>query len=136
MYEALMNEVQKNAAEIWEDILWLYPTAGKLPSIAFELTKSKRAGYIQRRNGAITFNMAFILSIGIEDYKQTIAHELAHAVQFRCFPEAKQAHGKEFRSILQSIGMDTTTYHSYSVRKAREQVTPKKAANISAALLD
>lgn len=48
----------------------------------------------------------------------TIAHELAHFIAYKLFPNAQQWHGPEFRSIMQSIGYSGDTFHSMKKRDA------------------
>lgn len=47
-----------------------------------------------------------------ETLRQTVAHEVCHLYVATYKPFAKQAHGPEFRSMMQSIGLNGKTYHS------------------------
>jgi predicted SprT family Zn-dependent metalloprotease len=53
------------------------------------------------------------------DYTNTVIHELAHIFTADRFPHAKQAHGPEFRMIMQELGGKPNTYHNYEVQKAK-----------------
>ena len=130
---SLQADITILASNIWQDADMIFPNIGELPSITFELKATKTAGYITRRDQVITYNLAYCFDI--EEYSQIVAHELAHAIQFRIYPDAKQAHGGEFRYILKQLGYDTATYHSYSSKKAAKNVTPKNSANLLADML-
>lgn len=54
--------------------------------------------------------------------KETLAHELAHVIQYVCFPHAKQAHGPEWKRIMRDLGFEPSTYHSME----RPKVNGKK----------
>lgn len=43
---------------------------------------------------------------------RTVPHEVVHLYVAKYFPKAKQAHGKEFRMLMQQLGCDTSTYHT------------------------
>lgn len=81
-------------------------------------------------NKGVEFNLAFFCSLDNKaDFDEVIAHELAHIIQYRIYPKAKQAHGPEFRTIMQLIGFSGKTYHNFSVAKAK--VMAVKLANES-----
>jgi len=76
-----------------------------------------RAWYHQHR---IEYNLAYVMTLkDISCYDETIAHELAHIIVHKVYPRYKQAHGVEFRGIMQAIGFTGRTYHSYSVSAAK-----------------
>jgi len=54
---------------------------------------------------------------------RTVPHEIAHLVTHRVYPFAKQAHGPEWRSVMNRLGVsDSSRCHSYdtsSVAKPR-----------------
>jgi len=84
-----------------------------------EATKYAGVAYFNLTKG-IKYNLAFICSMeNHTEFDRTIAHELAHVIQFRLYPRAKQAHGPEFRAIMLVLGYNGSTYHSYSVSKAK-----------------
>jgi predicted SprT family Zn-dependent metalloprotease len=53
------------------------------------------------------------------NYSNTVLHELAHLFTAARFPNAKQAHGPEFRMIMLELGGKPNTYHNYEVQKAK-----------------
>lgn len=48
-----------------------------------------------------------------ETFINTILHEIAHLIQRIYIPNAKQAHGPEWRNICSVIGCNGKTYHNY-----------------------
>jgi SprT protein len=62
----------------------------------------------------VSFNEILALENG-SVFKNTIAHELAHLVTFQIYPDRKQNHGPEFRSVMQTLGYSPSTYHTYDI---------------------
>lgn len=54
------------------------------------------------------------------ELKETIAHELAHWIVWNLYPLHKQAHGPEFRLVMQSVGYSGNTYHTMDVSRAKK----------------
>jgi predicted SprT family Zn-dependent metalloprotease len=52
---------------------------------------------------------------------KTIPHEIVHLYVDKYYPEHKQAHGKEFRKIMQLLGKDPSTYHSMKLEGMERQ---------------
>ena len=106
---------------------------GEIPRIDFEIKKSKTAGFaFYNPKKGILFNLAYFCTHeNMQDLKEVIAHELSHIVQYRVFPQAKQAHGIEFRFIMQQIGFTGDTYHYMSVSKAKAAISSIKESIIS-----
>lgn len=123
---AIKQQIEERANLHWQELSKCF-NCGALPKIAYIMKPSKIAAFAYY-NGIVEFNLCYAITEGIDTYDRTIAHELAHIVQFRCFPNAKQAHGREFRYILDSIFMPSTTYHTYNVRAAAQAVKQHQAA--------
>lgn len=122
--------IKTHAAKVWLDVLKYYPCAGKLPVIECTAKKTAVAGRAFSRTQHVWYNLAFACTLdNIEQFDNTIAHELAHIVQMRCYPKCKQWHGSEFRSIMFVLGYDGKTYHSYNTRKAKESVVSIKGGD-------
>lgn len=109
--------IQKTAKAAWFEFQQIY-NCGLLPEIVIQSHKTGTAGTAFRNGKKVTFNLRYAMSEG-SAFDRTIYHELAHIIQFRLFPNASQAHGPEFRAIMESVGKDGSTYHSYSVRAAK-----------------
>lgn len=68
-----------------------------------------------------------ILMANLNDFiRTTVAHEYAHIVTNVIFPNAKQAHGPEFKRVMNFLGVEPNTYHNYDVTKVR----PAKAGDV------
>jgi SprT protein len=48
-------------------------------------------------------------------FNRTIPHEAAHLITRILFPKAKQAHGPEWRHVMNILGVDSSTYHKYDI---------------------
>lgn len=59
----------------------------------------------------VTISMHYLVAHPDEVIGNTLSHEIAHAIVRRYFPDAKQAHGKEFRMIHRMLGGTGETYH-------------------------
>ena len=110
--------VTNKTAAIWQELQQSY-NCGTMPEVSISLAPTKWAGFAWRSGTKIEINLAYVMSHSLDNADATIAHELAHIVQYRCFPKAKQAHGKEFRSILDCLFMDNSTHHYMSVSAAK-----------------
>lgn len=119
----LIEFIARTAEEYWYEYSLVY-NCGELPPIEYTNNKTRIAGKAYRINGKdkVSFNLRFAEE---KEYYNTIAHELAHIIQFRLFPNALQAHGAEFRSIMASIGANPNTYHYYSVAAAKSKRVQK-----------
>jgi predicted SprT family Zn-dependent metalloprotease len=120
----LIAKVLAEAELIWEQFSFTY-NCGPIPEIEFTTRKSNYAGKAYLFSQKVEFNLRYAEEPSFMD---TVAHELAHIIQFRLFPRAKQAHGPEFRAILDSIGSDSSTYHRYNVTTAKSKKLDKIAA--------
>jgi len=132
---SLFNQVNTVEDEIllFSNIFWkkysehLLDDIGELPPIKMVWKKSGVAGFAYYK-GIVEFNVPYFLShTNQEELEELIAHELAHIIQYRIYPKAKQAHGPEFRYIMNCIGLAGRTYHYMSVSKAKSVVDNKSA---------
>jgi predicted SprT family Zn-dependent metalloprotease len=67
---------------------------------------ARAAGTANRKTLVVTINPEHARINLAECLKNTIPHEIAHIVQFIVYPNAKQAHGKEWRRICMYLGGD------------------------------
>lgn len=115
----LENEL-KELHSLFCEVLFISPNKiPTIPSLEFDYKMSRKAGIYYPSRKHIVLNLSYS-SEGIESLIDTLAHELAHHFQFQLYPNAKQAHGREFRYILQMAGFNTSTYHTMSLSKAKE----------------
>lgn len=85
------------------------------------VTKGTAAGYMRYIGGSFTlvYNTGIAERNGIDAFRNTITHEIAHLVQRIVAPNAKQAHGPEFRRIHKALGGNGKTYHNFDIQGLR-----------------
>ena len=86
--------------------------------VSFRKDMKSVAGYAYQYQNRIELNEQLFESNQETFFSRTIPHECAHLIQKRLYPQAKQAHGPEFRSILRCLGADTSTRHQMDVSVA------------------
>jgi predicted SprT family Zn-dependent metalloprotease len=124
----IVEQVKQNRLETcvivqenWDKLVSKFnPHSHVPPEVTFFNSHSGVAGLAYRTGLEISFNASFLLTMPIEEFKETILHELCHIIQFRCFPHAKQAHGTEFRMIMNCLGYSGSTYHRYDMVKQKQ----------------
>jgi len=100
-------EVLAKAKSIWASF------DGSNVSVDF-FSKGSAAGLASLRSKRVSFNTV-LMSRHPEDFDNTIIHEVAHLVTYQIRPNAKQAHGPEFKRIMLILGGSPNTYHTYDV---------------------
>jgi hypothetical protein len=116
--------IHKHAAIIWRDALDIFPDIGELPAVSCVLEGSGVAGRAYHATATkperIEYNLLYVCTLPHPRlFLDTIAHEIAHIIQFRCYPEAPIAHGRHFRAIMEAMGYCPDTYHYYNMDKAK-----------------
>ncbi len=92
--------------------------------------KGRVAGLSYRNRNLVTFNEILMKENPLEFHK-TIIHEVAHQVTYRVFPYARQAHGPEFKLVmnrlLRKVGsVETATRcHSYDTSSVTVRKTTR-----------
>lgn len=125
----------KAEAEIaWKQFSTIF-NCGNIPDIEIVSKNNRIAGTAFRHGKKVTFNIAYCMVEG-RVFIRTIRHELAHIIQFRLFPSAAQAHGPEFRHILESLGFASSTYHTYNVLAAKSVAKKTKVLLIDSISAD
>lgn len=100
------------------------------PTLSFTLhwmknSKTRVAGRAFYATNRIELNHA-IYARNKDDFWSTVVHELCHLLQRRHYPNAKQAHGPEFKSIMRSFGVPPSTHHSYDIKGVARRRTKHK----------
>lgn len=109
------TELVAKTAEIWDKANKLFNLKNKaLPVIGF-FSKSGIAGKAHYAEHLVKFNEILALE-NSDTFETTIAHELAHLVTGQLYPNAKQHHGPEFKAVMERLGYDPRTYHSYDTK--------------------
>jgi predicted metal-dependent hydrolase len=124
------QHITELAERIWKDARIHWALLGTMPPV-FCVIKSNRVAGFAYYSGKVEFNLAYACTLEkLTDFDQTVAHELAHIIQYRLYPKALQAHGIEFRGILARLGYRGDRCHSYSVHKAKASTAKIKGQDI------
>lgn len=106
-------EISRTVVEVIKNANATFKTQMPEPYIAF-YTKGRAAGKAWWVENKLEFNEV-LAKENSEAFKNTIIHEVAHLVTHRVFPNAKQAHGPEFKKVMRRLGGVANTYHTYDV---------------------
>ena len=90
-------------------------------TLSFSRNLKGVAGYAYQRRNHIELNEQLFEANEETFFSRTIPHECAHLIQHKIYPNAKQAHGPEFRNIMRSLGAETSRCHSMDVSVAYEK---------------
>lgn len=91
---------------------------------AFSDNLKTTAGMAYPSRFHIALNRQLFLANTDSFFANTIPHEIAHLITAVLFPNAKQSHGKEWRQVMVSLGVDPRKTHNYdlSVTTARPRI--------------
>jgi len=97
--EMILVEIEKTQAKLARFGL---PTF----CVPFTVTKMKNSKCIAfaKYSGELEFNEEYFAHPGDLPFAEIVAHEVAHLYQYKYFPNAKQGHGVEFRSLMRKLG--------------------------------
>lgn len=108
------DQIKQAVVEIYEKASRLFNLKNpSVPDVSF-FSKSGTAGRAWYAEHRVEFNEILALE-NPETFMTTIAHEIAHLITDQLYPNAKQHHGPEFKYVMESLGYDPRTYHSYDV---------------------
>lgn len=123
-----------------------YNTTFKFPSISYKVT-GRVAGTATFAYWAVDFNLPVYTRHGEDFIKRTVAHEMAHLICGKVYPESRERvlkcyrysrkygqkmpvykaepHGAQWKSVMRVLGLDPSRCHSYDLeglvkRKKRE----------------
>lgn len=111
------NTIGKVHALIGKEIFPVFPT------IEFFTTSLRRAGSAIPFRNLLQFNLKMMDLYEEVFCSQTIPHEVAHLVVHKICPFAK-SHGKEWRAVMQRLGLVPLRCHDYKIPITRED--PRK----------
>lgn len=77
-------------------------------------SKGRSAGLANFRLNLLKFNEV-LAKENSESFMNTIIHEVAHLVAKKKYPNMKQHHGPEWKSVFIKLGGNGQTYHSYDI---------------------
>lgn len=115
---------------IWERYCRVFAELRKydIPIFSYEIKAKRVAGFAYYRGNRITINLSYVVTLEYNDVIELLAHELAHQVCYKLYPQAKQGHGAEFRYIMQQLGYSGDTYlrvgagHRSKVKEATKRL--------------
>lgn len=94
--------------------------------VTFRTDMKRVAGLAYYKTKKIELNQQLFLENTEEFFTRTIPHEAAHLITHILFPRAKQAHGPEWRNVMNRLNVeDVKRCHSYDVSSVVQRVTEK-----------
>lgn len=85
--------------------------------------KSRTAGYAYVYKNKVGFNVKIMEATSDEKFIDIIKHELAHKVVHKLYPNAKQAHGPEFKHVNRKLGGMSNIRHNLDVSVSGNKMT-------------
>lgn len=111
MTNEMLKKVQNRVTEVQKQLAARgYPLVEIHASV--KTLKAGRAGEALPHACAIAISEHYLNEHESQVLYRTVAHEVCHVYVRKYFPRAKQAHGPEFRYLMNSIGVDGSTCHS------------------------
>jgi SprT protein len=85
---------------------------GELPRIRFDL-RGRAAGQwrLQQGRESLRFNERLFAAAPEEHMPDTVAHEVAHSVVWRCHGRGPRPHGPEWRRVMEALGCAPRVTH-------------------------
>lgn len=96
------------------------------PNVIIEKLPSGTAGLAYIRENLIKLDEDYFRENQDKIIFDTIPHEIAHFIVHTYYKNAKQNHGPEFRSVMRSIGLSGSTYHTMERPAGREKNNVKR----------
>jgi SprT protein len=115
---AKLNTIFRTNIEVPE--VFFYRRGDKLQFCTSYVNTHKTCGLASTNCKWLAFNLDVAEEFP-EQYSNTVIHEVSHIGQFKLFPNAKQAHGPEFRRICRILGGNGETKGQYNVQPAPER---------------
>jgi len=118
-------EAESLFVKVWEQYASVMPQLLTISKPAFRcVSKANRYAGMYYHRGIVEINLAFDFPAG--QLEETIAHEIAHHITRKLYPNAAQAHGPEFRYVMSQIGYKGDTYHTMDVSAAKQKAKDDK----------
>ena len=100
----------------------LYNRPFATPTIGFDLSGTT-AGKAYLTRNHVQLNAVLYVENAQDFLADTIPHELAHLVAHQVYGRAIKPHGKEWQSVMRSLGVEPSRTHDYDVTNARTVTT-------------
>ncbi len=112
----------------------IFSRAFPLASVSFK-DMGRTAGRARYIDNSIKYSPTLYKENESVFIARTVPHEIAHLITHLVFPHAKQAHGPEWRSVMQKLGVtDNSRCHSYdtsSTKRSRDRFVYRCDCEIS-----
>lgn len=112
--EDLKQKAIKRVEEVVAKLNKIYKREMTVPEIVFEDIGSRTAGTANAKKHRVTFHPEYMKKAEFWDTKgaAVIEHEVSHLFTSLVFPNHKQAHGPEFRTIMSALHANGSTRHT------------------------
>ncbi len=107
------KDIESMVELVWNDALAKFGSArlGKtVPKVTF-FDKGRVAGVANAKEHRVSFHTVLAARAG-DSFFDVVAHEVAHIVTRRLYPQARQSHGPEFRYVCCRLGGSGKTRHT------------------------
>lgn len=91
----------------------------ELPGISFDLISNTIGGQADLQNWVIKINPKFLAHCSDDSIQTTIPHEIAHLITYKLFPNSKQFHGPDWKSVMTKLGLLPTRCHNMLIPELR-----------------
>ena len=109
---ALESWARKSAAQFWDYARRVFPDIGDMPVVVMNSRLTSTAGRCWTDGSKIDLS-CYLMTNNFEHFhKDTIPHELCHAIVCRLWPNAKGHHNAEWYYVVDTLKVTTSRCHS------------------------
>ncbi len=102
----------------WQRLNQMLGRNEPLPRLRFDL-RGRCAGQARYQDWVIRLNPVLMQGHGDRFIEETVPHELAHLMAFRCHGAQIRPHGREWRAMLEWLQRPVRVSHDYEVSPSR-----------------
>lgn len=108
-------EIMKLVDEFYEIAARQFGCSAHTVPVSFRL-RGRAAGQWRLRQGqeSLHFNERLFAADPGQHLPDTVAHEVAHSVVYRCHGRGKRPHGPEWRAVMKHLGFEPRVTHETS----------------------
>lgn len=118
--EQLKRLVEKKVLETYVLAEKIFRQPLELCVIEYQINSKRIAGQAAVYKNIIRLNPDYLIENTDEMINVVIPHEIAHILTKKLYPNAKQAHGPEWKSIMIKLGLQPNPYHNMLIKKYSE----------------
>lgn len=130
---AKVFQVATQAEQLWTQQLTKGRGEGEFINkvkVAF-FRESENAGLAFPWDRRVEFNLDFAEHYGMEEFNDSIIHEVAHVVVDNVYPDIHTFHGREFRAVAQALGGSGRAGHQYNIARSLPPSILKKYVHVT-----